>query len=120
METIELEISVDESQEQTPVNGKNPVPSFQMNGGNSPTKDSSLAPKFAIPSLNLSSLKHVKEYTTQTVTTLDQPQLIAMKQAENNKRSNPTQQKPGQRQHDKDNQWYHYSTKLELNTKQLR
>jgi len=46
-----------------------------MNGGGgaSPTKDTSLATKFAIPSLNLSSLKHVKEYTTQTVTTLEQP-----------------------------------------------
>lgn len=42
-------------------------------GGMSPTKDTPLAVKFAIPSLNLSSLKHVKEYTTQTVTTLEQP-----------------------------------------------
>ena len=65
METIELEESFHESEEQ-------PVEK-QGNGGNgnSPAKDISLAPKFAIPSLNLSSLKHVKEYTTQTVTTLD-------------------------------------------------
>jgi len=33
-------------------------------GGISPTKDTPLAVKFGIPSLNLSSLKHVKEYTT--------------------------------------------------------
>jgi len=69
METIELEESFNESQEIVQDN-KN----FIMNGGgSSPTKDTSLAPKFAIPSLNLSSLKHVKEYTTQTVTTLEQP-----------------------------------------------
>jgi len=68
METIELEESFHESEEQ-PVEKQK----FMNGGGSSPNKDTSLAPKFAIPSLNLSSLKHVKEYTTQTVTTLDQP-----------------------------------------------
>jgi hypothetical protein len=60
METIELEESFNESGEVAQDN-KN----FMSNGGAmSPNKDSSLVPKFAIPSLNLSSLKHVKEYTT--------------------------------------------------------
>jgi hypothetical protein len=66
METIELEDSFVESQEIN--NEKN----FMSNGGGiSPQKEAPLAVKFSIPQLNLSSLKHVKEYTTQTVTTLE-------------------------------------------------
>jgi hypothetical protein len=66
METIELEESFGDSQE-IAADSKGIIPPFSMNGGdggNSPTKDGSLAPKIAVPSLNLSSLKHVKEYTT--------------------------------------------------------
>jgi hypothetical protein len=59
METIELEESFNESQEVAQDNNNN-------GGGANPTAASvtSPIPKFAIPSLNLSSLKHVKEYTT--------------------------------------------------------
>jgi hypothetical protein len=40
--------------------------------------------------LNLSTLKHVKEYTTQTVTVLEQKELVAIKMAEKQKLKNPT------------------------------
>lgn len=67
-----------------------------------------------VPALNLSTLKHVREYTHQQTTLLDG------KSANDDKQQKGAQQPQRPTEAVEDNQWYHYATKLELNVKFLR
>lgn len=69
-----------------------------------------------VPILNLGNLKHVKEYTVQKTTIMTSANL--REQEEKRKQKQPA----GNNSNfdNRNNQWYHYSTKLELNIKHLR
>lgn len=68
-----------------------------------------------VPTLNLSTLKHVREYTRQQTILLD------VKNAKDSREGAGPQPQPKRpNEPAEDNQWYHYSTKLELNVKFLR
>jgi len=71
-----------------------------------------------VPQLNLANLKHVKEYAFQNSTTLYEPGAgLAVDQAAPKKNATPA---PPPKMNQEQNQWYHYSTKLEANIRQLR
>jgi len=76
--------------------------------------DDNKGSQLKVPGLNLSTLKHVKEYTSQSTVTLDNKmEGLEIKPME----AKAAKPDPA---NDTDNQWYHYSTKLELNVKILR
>lgn len=66
--------------------------------------------------LNLGNLKHVKEYTVQKTTVITSDQL---KEEQKKKDSRQQQRQPQNNFDNRNNQWYHYSTKLEVNIKLL-
>ena len=70
-----------------------------------------------VPALNLGNLKHVKEYTVQETVTMTSEEL---RKAEAARKQKKPPQQPPQNFDNRGNQWYHYSTKLELNIKVLR
>ena len=70
-----------------------------------------------MPTLNLSTLKHVREYTHQSTTVLDEKNLNHSTQTKS-AGPQPAPKRPNEPV--EDNQWYHYATKLELNVKYLR